>query len=368
MKITSSGLSMASQHTEIEQSHVEESLSAWKMQSGKRVPLLDASSSYDRLSASFSQVAISSAGREKLAQEDISRLVAPRLDAGVDTPASEDAAHTVAPQANAVDETSLNRQLDNDPRLTLLRMAIESLTGHRVRMLEGEMRDPSRASSDVGAIYERHETRSEFEQTDFFASGKVSTADGREIDFSIQLSMSRAYVEQSDITVRYGSALKDPLVLNFSGTAAELGDAHFSFDLDCDGRSESLRTLAAGSGYLVFDRDGDGKVKDGSELFGARSGDGFGELAALDDDGNGWIDENDAAWTTLGVWTKDAAGGDILRSLKEAGVGAISVQHIDTPFSVKDDNNKLLAQIRATGVFLKEHGGVGTVQKIDLAV
>jgi hypothetical protein len=359
---------MASQHTEIEQSHVEESLSAWKVQSGQRVPLLDESSSHDRLSASHSQVAISSAGREKLAQEDIPRLLVPKPDTGTKTPADKDGAQVVAPQANAADEASFNQQLDNDPRLTLLRMAIESLTGHKVQMLGGEMRDPSKASSDVGAIYERHETRSEFEQTDFSARGKVSTADGREIGFSIQLSMSRAYVEQIDITVRYGSALKDPLVLNFSGTAAELGDTRFSFDLDGDGRSESLRTLASGSGYLVFDRDGDGKVKDGSELFGARSGDGFGELAALDDDGNGWIDENDAAWTKLGVWTKDAAGGDILRSLKDAGVGAIGLQHIDTPFSVKDDNNKLLAQIRSTGVFLKENGGVGTVQKIDLAV
>jgi hypothetical protein len=34
----------------------------------------------------------------------------------------------------------------------------------------------------------------------------------------------------------------------------------------------------------------------GAELFGARSGDGFAELAALDGDGNGWIDEGDAAW------------------------------------------------------------------------
>jgi len=250
-----------------------------------------------------------------------------------------------------------------------LRMAIEMLTGEKVRGLVGEIRDPGKTSgADIGARYERHETKVEAEQTDFAAQGKVRTADGREIDFSIQLSMARAYVEESDVTVRYGAALKDPLVLNFSGTAAELGDARFSFDLDCDGKLDNMRTLASGSGYLFFDRNGDGKVNDGSELFGARSGDGFGELAELDDDGNGWIDENDAAWKSLGVWTKDAQGGDVLRSLAQAGVGAICLQNVATPFSIKDGDNRLQAQIQSTGVFLKENGGVGTVQKVDLAV
>ena len=55
-------------------------------------------------------------------------------------------------------------------------------------------------------------------------------------------------------------------------------------------------------------------------------------------------------------------------SLKEANVGAIALTYANTPFSLKDANNDLLGQIRSTGVFLKENGGVGTVQKIDIAV
>ena len=103
-------------------------------------------------------------------------------------------------------------------------------------------------------------------------------------------------------------------------------------------------------------------------LFGARTGDGFAELAALDDDNNGWIDENDAAYAQLSVWTRDSAGVDVLRSLMAADVGAISLARVATPFAVKDANNALQGQVRSSGVYLRESGGVGSVQQVDLTV
>lgn len=65
-----------------------------------------------------------------------------------------------------------------------------------------------------------------------------------------------------------------------------------------------VQRIGAGSAFLVDDADGDGRATNGAELFGARSGDGLAELAALD--GDGWIDEGDAAWQRLRVWTPDA--------------------------------------------------------------
>jgi hypothetical protein len=103
-------------------------------------------------------------------------------------------------------------------------------------------------------------------------------------------------------------------------------------------------------------------------LFGARTGDGFAELAALDGDKNGWIDENDAVYSQLSIWIKNASGADILRSLEEANVGAISVSRVSTPFSIKDANNDLQGQVRSSGVYLQENGGVGSIQQIDLTV
>lgn len=105
-----------------------------------------------------------------------------------------------------------------------------------------------------------------------------------------------------------------------------------------------------------------------SVLFGVRSVNGFADLAQLDDDGNGWIDEGDSAFASLYLWNKDAAGRDVMTSLKDAGVGAIALAHAKTPFALKDSDNQQLGQITDTGVFLMEKGGVGTVQKVDVVV
>ncbi|MDY0050023.1 MAG: hypothetical protein RBR73_04675 [Halothiobacillaceae bacterium] len=62
------------------------------------------------------------------------------------------------------------------------------------------------------------------------------------------------------------------------------------------------------------------------------------------------------------------AGGENaqLMSLSELGIGAIYLGRADTAFSLKDTDNNLLGALRATGVFLRENGQVGTVQQLDL--
>ena len=48
-------------------------------------------------------------------------------------------------------------------------------------------------SAGYGVEYDRHESYTESEQTRFEARGTVTTADGRKIDFSISMSMTRSY-------------------------------------------------------------------------------------------------------------------------------------------------------------------------------
>ena len=54
--------------------------------------------------------------------------------------------------------------------------------------------------------------------------------------------------------------------------------------------------------------------------------------------------------------------------MRERGAGALYLESVTTPFSLTDSENRLLAQIRASGVYLREDGGVGTLQQVDLAV
>ena len=91
----------------------------------------------------------------------------------------------------------------------------------------------------------------------------------------------------------------------------ELSDQTFYFDLDADGEEEEISMLK-GSGYLALDKNEDGIINDGSELFGTGNGDGFADLARYDEDGNGWIDENDSIWSKLKIWCKDENGNDVM--------------------------------------------------------
>lgn len=212
------------------------------------------------------------------------------------------------------------------------------------------------------------ETLRERENSDFSAQGTVRTADGRSIDFTLDVAMCRDYSCQRTVTQSGSVELRDPLVINFAGNAAALTGQRFEFDLDADGTNELIPELAAGSAWLAFDANADGRINDGSELFGTRSGDGFADLACLDADGNCWIDEADAAYAALRLWQRDEAGKDSLTSLKDGGVGAIYLGSTQTPFALTDADNARLGYVRASGVYLREDGGVGSVQQVDLAI
>ena len=212
------------------------------------------------------------------------------------------------------------------------------------------------------------ETLDECEKTTVCGQGTVKTSDGRQIEFNYTVDMARQYHSDKSIEESGTVALRDPLVLSFDGKACELTDDCISFDLDADGKPEQIPGLAGNSGFLVFDRNGNGKADNGSELFGVASGNGFADLARLDDDGNGWIDENDSAWERLRVWQKTEAGEDRLTTLREANVGALNLASVVTPFDLKNDAQELLGQIRSSGVFLAENGRAGTIQQVDLTV
>ena len=210
---------------------------------------------------------------------------------------------------------------------------------------------------------------SEFEGTTFASKGIVKTQDGRDIDFNISVTMTRAFTSEIN-TLEVQQYIKtDPLIINIDSNIASVSDQKFLFDLDSDGKKENISFAGEGSGFLALDKNGDGKINDGSELFGTQSGDGFRDLALLDDDGNGWIDENDSVFSRLKVWTKDADGNDYLIDLKKADVGAIYLNNADTQFSLKNDENCLNAEIKKTGIYLKEStGAAGTINHVDLVV
>ncbi len=208
----------------------------------------------------------------------------------------------------------------------------------------------------------------EEEHTRFSAQGKVLTSDGREIDIELDVGMSRKF--ESTELAQSIKVLKDPLVVNFDGPAVALDDHRtFMFDIDMDGEEDQLAQLKAGSGFLALDKNGDGIINDGSELFGAQSGNGFADLAEYDEDGDGFIDEDDSVFNQLRIWVPGDDGESELFALLDKDVGAIHLNHVETEFALnRIADNENMGYVRSSGVFLKESGGVGSVQQIDLAI
>lgn len=214
------------------------------------------------------------------------------------------------------------------------------------------------------------ESHYESEKTMLSANGLIRTRDGKEIVVSVEMSLSREYLEEKSLSIRMGdAALVDPLVVNFAGNAADLSTDKFSFDLDADGTEELISSLKPGSGFLALDKNGDGVINSGAELFGASTGDGFKELAAYDSDDNGWIDEADPIYKQLKIWTFDGAGNQAISSLAAMDVGAINLAAVNSPFQYKSlEDNSLQGALKSTGIFLGDSGSVGTIQQVDMAV
>ncbi|MFZ6870660.1 hypothetical protein ACO0LF_01145 [Undibacterium sp. Di27W] len=363
MKIASSDISLASQYVATATLETQEKLRAWV---GNKRPDFEGrnASSPANLRNSSANVQISDAARAAQA--------APVAD-------------STAP-ADSVQKAS--DEADNDPRIRLIKYIVELMTGKKINLfnsadiksdastaaaasaapVEAATPTPSPQPQGWGVEVDTHQSYTETEQTSFQASGKIVTADNKEIDFNLSFQLSRSYHEESSASVRLGDGKKvDPLVINFDGNSAQLTSQKFSFDLNADGKKEDI-SFVKGAGFLALDKNNDGKINDGSELFGPGTGNGFSELAAYDSDGNHWIDENDAIYQKLKVWTKDSAGKDQLQSLKQANVGALYLGNVSTDFALNNAQNQSNGQLRSSGIWLSEDGKAHNLQQVDLSV
>lgn len=267
----------------------------------------------------------------------------------------------------------------------IIEKLIESLTGKKLEIITVRIKSQDAGPENInkpatdqtpvpllqgwGIEYDYNESYYEQETMSFEAQGIIRTADNKKIMISLSLAMNREFMTEQNISLRLGDAKKiDPLVINFNGTAAQLTDTKFSFDLNEDGKKERISFAGTGSGFLTLDINYDGVVNDGSELFGPKSGNGFADLAGYDSDGNMWIDENDYVFDRLKIWTKDASGRDLFYTLRDKGIGALYLGNISGRFGIKNSSNISLGEVMNTGIYLRETGSAGTLQQIDLMI
>ncbi len=277
-----------------------------------------------------------------------------------------------------VDDSDLPPELREKVRIVAL--LVELFTGRKLKVEKIEVGKPGENQGDMpagpaavnagtgrgwGLSYDYRSCYSEEEKMSFSGRGLVKTADGQVLKFEFDLALSRSFVREERVSLRVGQAAVDPLVITFGDGGPSFTADPWLFDLDGDGVAEKLASLAPGSGFLVLDRNGDGVINDGREMFGPATGDGWAELAAHDSDGNGWIDEADPVFSQLRVFVRDG-GSEILFTLPELSVGAIFWGRVSAPFSFRSASNSDLALLRSGGIYLRENGRPGFIGRVDL--
>ncbi|MGI0024652.1 MAG: hypothetical protein ACREA4_05840, partial [Nitrososphaera sp.] len=160
----------------------------------------------------------------------------------------------------------------------------------------------------------------------------------------------------------------DPLILDLDGDGIETAntnDAAF-FDHDGNGFAEQTGWVGADDGMLAWDRDGDGRINDGKELFGdqtvlqdgTRAASGFQAIAEWDDNADGKIDASDGIWANLKIWQDtDGDGYTLASELKD--LAALGIQSIDlghTVTNTTDAQGNIQARL---GSFTKSDGTAG---------
>ncbi|WP_248282006.1 calcium-binding protein [Parazoarcus communis] len=135
-----------------------------------------------------------------------------------------------------------------------------------------------------------------------------------------------------------------PIILDLDGNGVTTvsSAAGIHFDHDGNGFAERTGWVDVGDGLLVWDRNGNGVIDNGLELFGnqtllgngQQAANGFAALAQHDSNGNGAFDAYDALWSDIRVWrdlNQDGVSqaGELF-TLAELGIASISLSYANS--------------------------------------
>lgn len=210
--------------------------------------------------------------------------------------------------------TALDKQLDAG-----LRDSLDYQILRRTLIPKGEQPAPEAAAAEI-------------EEARNTTPSPAATLDATAQAASFQQVLQQREL-QLNVTANPQPQKTDPLVLDLAsnGFATRGLDDAVRFDLNADGRSDRISAPSGDDALLALDRNGNGRIDDGRELFGDQNGaaNGFAELARFDDNGDGRIDQQDAVFERLRLLRFDAEGRQQTQRLSQAGVTSIELQARD---------------------------------------
>ena len=125
----------------------------------------------------------------------------------------------------------------------------------------------------------------------------------------------------------------DPLVVDLSGDGVRLTGLENGalFDINADGKTEQTAFVQGDDAFLVLDRNGNGRIDNGSEMFGDQNGavNGFEELRKYDGNRDGVIDRRDAIYGSLRLLHDNNGDGRVglseMSTLAEKGIDSLDL-------------------------------------------
>ena len=166
---------------------------------------------------------------------------------------------------------------------------------------------------------------------------------------------------------------RDPLIIDLGASGIELHSLEngVNFDLDNNGFAEKTAWTGCEDGFLALDRNENGNIDNGGELFGdqvilndgSKSASGFEVLSELDENKDAVIDNEDSVFDNLVIWIDANHNGmsesEELKGLNESGIKSISLEHTEISF-VDDETGARVAE--TANVELDSNGVVTTVE------
>jgi hypothetical protein len=147
-----------------------------------------------------------------------------------------------------------------------------------------------------------------------------------------------------------------PLALDLNGGGVNTLNIKqgVEFDIFASGQQVQTGWIDSGDGLLVLDRNQDGVINDGSELFGSSTvlpsgqaaSDGYSALQALDDNHDGMITSADSVFGDLRVWVDGNSDG-VSQTAELKSLDALGITKIDSTgdSTVQLDNGNLIGLV-----------------------
>ena len=168
---------------------------------------------------------------------------------------------------------------------------------------------------------------------------------------------------------------RDPLIIDLDGNGLDTigidGANPILFDHDNDGIKTATGWVKPQDGFLVLDRNGNGTIDSGAELFGdstqlssgGKASDGFAALKDLDSNTDGKVDAGDSAWGQLRVWRDLNQDGisqaDELFRLDQIGITSFDVAKRSNSVFLPNGN-----QVADLGTYTRTDGKTGTLGEV----